>query len=265
MDLRATARGTVSWSRIEGLGTELIDRLAVDTVRIEFLEHNNWLSTPLVVNDRWFVKVITQHNARVHALLAGARNIGAAMSGAPGFFERYAGPIEMAEHERTAIDRLRSIGIKAPQPVTAFGYDGLGVVVLEYLPEFETPSALSRAHQTQIAEVVFESLAVMHDHDIVHGDLREENLLVVDGELYFVDSTIVEADQQLRAEAYDLASALAVFSPLLGPEPTTEIAARSYPPDHLAHARRFLEFVNLRPDHDFDPVALSRAIDQMVV
>lgn len=262
MDIRATARGTVSWSQTEGLGAELLSRLDTDTVRLEFLEHNNWLSTPLVVNQRWFVKVITQHNARVHALLAGARNIGAAISGAPGFFDRYAGPVEMAQHELEAIGQLRSIGISAPQPVTAFEYDGLGIVVLEYLPQFDTPSALPQDQQERLAVTVFESLATMHDHGIIHGDLREENLLVVDGELYLVDSTIVESDQQLRAEAYDLASALAVFSPLLGAETTTAIAARVYSPDDLAHARRFLEFVNLRPDHDFDPVALSRAIDQ---
>lgn len=265
MDLRATARGTVSWSQIESLGAELRGRLDAETIRIAFLEHNNWLSTPVVVNNRWFVKVITPHNARVHALLAGARNIGAAISGAPGFFERYTGPVEMAEHELQAITRLRAIGLNAPHPVAAFEHDGLGVVVLEYLPHFETPGGLPTDQQEQIAETVFESLLRMHEHGIVHGDLREENLLVVDGQLHFVDCTIVQEDQQLRAEAYDLASALAVFSPILGPDRTVEIAARVHSPDHLAHARRFLEFVNLRPDHDFDPVALSRAIDETIM
>lgn len=68
MDLRRLARGTVEWDRLEAVARELADRYDREVVRVEFLEADNWLSIPLVVNDEWFVKVVTQQNSVVHAL-----------------------------------------------------------------------------------------------------------------------------------------------------------------------------------------------------
>jgi len=44
----------------------------------------------------------------------------------------------MVEHEYDATERMQEIGVNAPRPIDAFEVNGLGVLVLEYLPEFES-------------------------------------------------------------------------------------------------------------------------------
>lgn len=263
MDIRQLVRGTVDWDDLEGIAVALAERSNRDAIRIEFMEADNWLSTPLVVDHEWFVKVVTPQNALVHAILTGARNIGAFSSGTPGFFERFDGPVEMGEHDLEATRKMREIGINAPDPVGVFEHDGLGVVVLEYLPEYLTYGEASPELQREHAEPLLRSLAKMHDHGLAHGDLREENVLIADGELYFIDATYVREDQVDQARAYDIASALAVLAPRIGTRDAVSLAMEIHGRDAVLEAREFLDFVNLRPDHEFDVSHLKGEIEKV--
>lgn len=263
MDIREIVRGTIDWDDLEGIGRELVERSDRDAIRIEFLDADNWLSTPLVVDHEWFVKVITPQNALVHAFLTGARNIGAFSTGTPGFFERFEGPLEMGKHELEATRKMREIGVNAPKPVEVFEYGRFGVVVLEYLPEFRTFGELSADCQRKYADDLLCALSRMHDHGLAHGDLREENVLIARGELYFIDATRVSEERMAKARPYDIASALAVLAPEVGPREAVAIALRVYDSDQLLAARRFLDFVNLRPDHEFDASRLKAEIERI--
>ncbi|QSG03270.1 RIO1 family regulatory kinase/ATPase domain-containing protein [Natranaeroarchaeum sulfidigenes] len=262
MDLRGLVRGTVDWSDLEGVGRELADRADEESVRIEFLEADNWLSTPLIVDEQWFVKIITPQNAFVHAVLTGARNIGAFSSGTAGFFERFDGPVEMGRHELDANERMGEIGLNTPEPVGVFEYEQFGVVVLEYLDDFRTLGDLSPMEKLSYTDELFEALARMHDHGLAHGDLRAENVLVVDGELYFIDATSVREDGMDGARAYDLACALAVLAPAIDAEAAVEHALSHNSVEDLLAAREFLDFVKLRPDHDFDAMQVKGEIEK---
>ena len=264
MRLRRLIRGTVGWDRLEAVAREVAARYDQPMVRMTYLEADNWLSTPCVVNDEWFVKIISPQNAFVHALFTGARNVGAFTAGSESFFERSAGPVEMAAHELEATRRMNDIGLHAPEPIESFEVDGLGVVVLEYLDEFTTLDALSRAETEAYTGDLFAALATMHDNDLAHGDLREENVLVHDDDLYFIDATNVDADAIEDARAYDVASALAALEPHIGAHAAVTAAADHYEPAVLADALNFLAFVNLRPDHDFDAAAVADEVDAVV-
>ena len=113
-----------------------------------------------------------------------------------------------------------------------------------------------------LAAPVFAALATLHEHGLAHGDLRAENLLVVDGDPYFIDATKVRADAVPDARAYDVASALAVFAPVLGAGPAVEAALSVYPVEVLLAAREFLDFVSVRPDHGFDAAAVKGEIEK---
>ncbi|WP_435318146.1 RIO1 family regulatory kinase/ATPase domain-containing protein [Haloarchaeobius sp. TZWSO28] len=263
MPLRNWVRGTVPWDDLEKVGRELARRSPDDEVRIEFLEADNWLSTPLVVDNRWFVKIITPQNALVHALFTTGRNLGVFSSGTEGFFDRFDGPLQMAEHELEATRRMRDIGLNAPEPVESFGVDDLGVLVLEYLPSFRTLDDVGPSEATALAESLFQVLRELHDHGLAHGDLRAENVLVVDGEVYFIDATSVRQEGLAGARAYDLACAMAVLTPMLHARDTVRIAASVYPTTDLLAAREFLDFVKLRPDHDFDAALVKGEIEKV--
>jgi serine/threonine protein kinase len=262
MAFRRLLRGRVPWPTLEGVVREVMDRYDIETARVEFLDAANWLSTPCVVNDRLFVKVVTEQNSFVQALLTAGRNLGAFSSGTEGFFRRFDTPIEMAEHDLDANRRIRELGLNAPEPKEVFAYDDVAVVVLEYLPEFRTlgdiPPAEVRAH----APDLFAALATMHEATLAHGDLRAENVLVSAGDLYFIDATRVDDDASADAKGYDIACALGALEPLIGPRAAVAAALEVYNPTELLDARDFLDFVNIRPEHDFDAAALKGEIEK---
>jgi serine/threonine protein kinase len=262
MAFRRLLRGRVSWERLQGVGVELCERYDRAGVRLEFLDADNWLSTPVVVDEEWFVKLITPQNSLVHALFTTGRNIGAFSTGTEGFFEHFGDPLEMAEHEREATERMRELGVNAPEPIEAFEYDGLGVLVLEYIPDFRTLDVLAPEAVGALAPAVFGALARIHEHGLAHGDLRAENVLVVDGEPYFIDATNVRADAAADTRSYDLACALAVFAPVVGARIAVDAALEEYGVADLLAAREFLDFVNVRPDHGFDAASVKGEIEK---
>ncbi|AGN00262.1 serine/threonine protein kinase [Salinarchaeum sp. Harcht-Bsk1] len=262
MDLRELVRGTVDWETLEAIARELAERSDRDVVRIEFMEADNWLSTPLVVDEEWFVKVITPQNARVHGVLTGARNLGMFSRGTEGFFSRFDGPVEMGEHEIEATRRMREIGLDAPEPLEVFEAQGLGVVVLEYLDDYRTLEDLDVEALDGVATSTAAALSTMHEHGLAHGDFREENVLVVDETPHFIDATLVDEAGLADARAYDLACLLAVLEPRIGAARTVEIAAASYDVETVLDASRYLDFVNLRPDHEFDAALLKGEIEK---
>ncbi len=263
MDIRQLARGSVEWDRIERVIRTLAERHGREEVRVEFLDADNWLSTPCVIDDEWFVKIVSRQNALVHAVLTTGRNVGAVTSGTGGFFGRFDTPREMVEHEYEATERMREIGINAPQPIEAFEVNGLGVLVLEYLPEFQSLDDVSTAVVEARAPGLFAMLARLHDHGLAHGDLRAENILLCDGELYFIDATNVHEDRVAEATAYDLACALAVLEPRIGAREAVNAAVTVYEPETLLRARQFIDFVRLRPDHEFDSTTLRSELEKV--
>jgi serine/threonine protein kinase len=263
MSIRRLVRGTIEWDRLEAVFVELAERYDQQTLRVEFLDADNWLSTPCVVNEQWFVKIVTGQNSLVHALFTGARNLGAFSSGTEGFFEHFADPMEMCEHELEATRRLREIGLNVPAPVEAFEVDDMGVLVMEYLPDFRSFEDVDAEAVERFAPDVFGALATMHDNSLAHGDLRGENVLLQDGDVYFIDATSVSEDAIEEARSYDLACALAALEPRIGARAAVAAASEHYPPDQLLGAREFLDFVNIRPDHDFDAVEVRGEIEKV--
>jgi hypothetical protein len=262
MAIRRLVRGTVPWDTLEAVGLELIDRYDREAARITFFDADNWLSTPMVVDDEFFVKVITDQNALVQGLLTAGRNLGALAAGTEGFFERLESPGEMAQHELEAARRMRELEVTAPEPIEAFEFEGVGVLVFEYLPAFGTLASLPEQEVRTHAPTVFAYLRRMHDDGLAHGDLRGANVLVADGEVYFIDATNVREAAIDDARAYDVACALAMLAPLIGANDALDAAEREYDASILLAARDFLDVVNVRPDHDVDAAALKGAIEQ---
>ncbi|WP_423744369.1 RIO1 family regulatory kinase/ATPase (plasmid) [Haladaptatus sp. SPP-AMP-3] len=263
MGIRRLVRGTIEWPRIEAVIREIAERYDREEVRVEFIDADNWLSTPCVVDDEWFVKITTGQNSLVHALFTSARNLGAFTSGTEGFFEHFAGPEEMAEHELEATRKMREIGLNVPAPIESFEYDDLGVLVMEYLPDFETFEQMPETEVRAYAPNLFAALSRMHENNLAHGDLRGENVLVAKGEIYFIDATSVNGERIDEARSYDLACALASLTPLIGARDAVVAAREHYTAEELLAAREFLDFVNIRPDHDFDAASAKGEIEKL--
>jgi hypothetical protein len=262
VELRRLVRGRLGWNQLERVVRTLQERYDREEAHIRFLDADNWLSTPMVLDEELFVKVISRQNSLVHALITTGRNLGAFSAGTEGFFEHFGTPYEMAEHELEATRRIRELGLNAPEPVEALEIDDLGVVVLEYLPEFRPLDQLDRETEAALAPDLFRALRTMHDHGLAHGDLRAENVLILDDDLFFIDATRVRADAAADARSYDLACALAALEPLIGAHAAVGAALSVYDVPDLVAALEFLDFVNIRPDHDFDAAQLKGEIEK---
>jgi serine/threonine protein kinase len=264
MAIRRLLRGQVSGSDLEAVAREAADRRDRPFESVRPLEADNWLSTPAVVNEEFFLKVITRQNTILQGLLTTGRNLGAFSSGNEAFFQRFDTPLAMAEHELAATQEMRELGVNAPEPLEAFDHEGDGVLVLEYLPAFETLDELDRAAAERVAPELFGALARMHSAGLAHGDLRGENVLVADGELYFIDATNVREEGIDQARAYDIACALAALEPLVGAANAVRAAAEHHPDEVLLAAEQYLAFVNLRPDHTFEAARLRGEIEKTI-
>ena len=265
MPLRRLLRASVPDDTLTAVAEAVVARYGGEAPGFTRLEADNWLSVPLVVDDRWFVKVIAQQHSLVHGVLTTGRNIGALSSGTEGFFEHFSTPVEMAEHELAATRSMRDLGLNVPEPHAAFEHEGLGVLVMEYLPAFRTLDELPDDEIEAWAPTLFEHLARMHDADLAHGDLRAENVLVAPNDdgvpaLYFIDATRVQAIEDARA--YDIACALASLAPHIDARPAVEAALSQYSTEELLAAREFLDFVNLRPDHQFEAATVKGEIER---
>jgi len=267
MELQKLVRGRPEWSQVESVVRELAERYDREEVHVRFLDADNWLSTPLVLDDEYFVKLVTDQNSLVHALFTATRNLGAFTSGTEGFFGHFGTPYQMASHELEATERLHEVGVNAPEPVEALDIEGMGVLVMEYFPEFNALDDVDEATERRLAPEVFAGLRTMHDHGLAHGDLRAENVLVVDEDIYFIDATNVREDEgdeasMAAARSYDLACALAALEPLIGAKAAVDAALDSYDTQELLAAREFLDFVSVRPDHTFEATELKGEIEK---
>ncbi|WP_435068714.1 RIO1 family regulatory kinase/ATPase domain-containing protein [Haloplanus sp. C73] len=262
MEVRQLLRGRIDDDRLDRVVDEVATRYGREEPSVRCLDADNWLSTPVVLDEDLFVKVISKQNSLVHALITTGRNLGVFSAGTEGFFEHFGTPYGMAEHELDATRQMRDIGLNAPEPLEALEIDGLGVVVLEYLPEFRPLDELDRETERELAPELFAALRTMHDHGLAHGDLRAENVLILDGELYFIDATNVGSEGRDDARSYDAACGLAALEPLIGAAATVDAAATAYTTEELLAAREFLDFVNIRPDHGFDAAALKGEIEK---
>lgn len=264
MAIRRFLRGTLSDDELEAIAREAATRRGEAFESVRLLDADNWLSNPAVVNEKFFIKVISTQNTVMQGVLTAGRNIGVFSSGNEGFFERFRTPIEMAEHEFEATREMRKLDVNVPEPIEAFEYDSYGVVVLEFLPKFETLNEIDAETATDLAPVLFGSLARMHDAGFAHGDLRGENVLIADGDLYFIDATNVDESAITEARAYDIACALAALEPIVGARTAVAAAHAHYDEKALLDAEQYLDFVNLRPDHTFESLRLQGEIEKTI-
>lgn len=262
MSFRSFVRGdsSVDLERVERL---LSDECGMDNVELSTIDGENWLSVPLVANDEFFVKVVTSQNAMTHSLFTTLRNLGVRVSGNGPFFETYDSPAEMARHEFEAARRMREIGVRVPRPIDIVDGEDEALILFEYLEGFDTLSDVEI--DAEMIREVFGLLRRLHENDLAHGDFSLENVLVVDGEVYFIDSTNVRDDGYEDAVAYDLACALGAFSARVDPAEVVEAALEYFDGDDLRHALDFLVVARLRPglEDSFGVLELRRVVNEM--
>lgn len=82
-----------------------------------------------------------------------------------------------------------------------------GIITMEYLEGKRIKDILnttSEEERKQLCEQIGESIARLHNHDIIHGDITTSNMIILDGRVHFIDFGLGEKNSEIEAKGVDL-------------------------------------------------------------
>jgi Kae1-associated kinase Bud32 len=82
-----------------------------------------------------------------------------------------------------------------------------GVITMEYLRGKRIKdilNALDASEQARICGMIGESIARLHNHDIIHGDITTSNMILLDDRIHFIDFGLGSINSEVEAKGVDL-------------------------------------------------------------
>jgi len=82
-----------------------------------------------------------------------------------------------------------------------------GTITMEYLKGKRIKDIfndLSEAERARICKKIGESIAKLHNHDIIHGDITTSNMILLDDKIHFIDFGLGEKNSEIEAKGVDL-------------------------------------------------------------
>ena len=105
------------------------------------------------------------------------------------------------KREAKIMDKLRKIGIAVPKIVAV--KDKATTIEMEFVEGEKLRDVLKSNNCSKLGEKIGEGVAVMHDNDIIHGDLTTSNM-ILNEKIYFVDFGLGFFSKKLEDKAVDL-------------------------------------------------------------
>jgi len=82
-----------------------------------------------------------------------------------------------------------------------------GIITMEYLNGKRVKdifNSLTQEGRRKLCEHIGESIARLHNHDIIHGDITTSNMILLDDRVHFIDFGLGEKNGELEAKGVDL-------------------------------------------------------------
>jgi Kae1-associated kinase Bud32 len=82
-----------------------------------------------------------------------------------------------------------------------------GIIIMEYLAGKRVKDILNSLEETErkhICQKIGESIAHLHNHDIIHGDITTSNMILLDNRIYFIDFGLGCKNGEMEAKGVDL-------------------------------------------------------------
>jgi TP53 regulating kinase-like protein len=114
--------------------------------------------------------------------------------------------IAMRTREESKLITLsRTYGVSVP---IIYDVDLLhGVITMEYVAGKRVKdilNALNEPERKRICRMIGESIARLHNHDIIHGDITTSNMILFHDRIYFIDFGLGCTNCELEAKGVDL-------------------------------------------------------------
>lgn len=105
---------------------------------------------------------------------------------------------ERTELEKRLIEKARVAGVKAPEIIDKNKYE----IELEFIRGKKVRDILE--NNLEICEKIGESIARLHNQNIIHGDLTTSNMIKKNSEIFFIDFGLGYFSQRIEDKAMDL-------------------------------------------------------------
>ncbi len=82
-----------------------------------------------------------------------------------------------------------------------------GVITMEYLSGKRIKdilNSLPASEQARICRMIGDSIARLHNHDIIHGDITTSNMILLDGRIHLIDFGLGSINNEVEAKGVDL-------------------------------------------------------------
>jgi len=107
--------------------------------------------------------------------------------------------------ESKLITEARAAGVSVP---TLYDVDLLGgVITMEYVKGRRVKDILNTLPEPErknLCILIGKSIALLHNHDIIHGDITTSNMIIADGRVTFIDFGLGSKSIELEAKGVDL-------------------------------------------------------------
>lgn len=94
--------------------------------------------------------------------------------------------------------------INSPKPLESQEWDKIKMPFIDGKKLSEHLDNFSLKEQKQICKKIGESIAKLHDNDIIHGDLTTSNMILKEGEIFFIDFGLGFISHKFEDKAVDL-------------------------------------------------------------
>jgi Kae1-associated kinase Bud32 len=82
-----------------------------------------------------------------------------------------------------------------------------GIITMEYLKGKRIKDILNNLEEKErkkICNKIGESIAYLHNNDIIHGDITTSNMILMDDKIHFIDFGLGEKNSEIEAKGVDL-------------------------------------------------------------
>jgi len=109
------------------------------------------------------------------------------------------------KEEAKLIAESRTYGVSVP---IIYDVDlAHGIITMEYLAGKRVKDILNSLDETErkhICQQIGESIARLHNHDIIHGDITTSNMILLDNRIHFIDFGLGCKNSEMEAKGVDL-------------------------------------------------------------
>ena len=102
--------------------------------------------------------------------------------------------------EASLLREARRAGVAVPQIVEEKDFS----IKIEFIDGNKVKDIISQDNCIEISRRIAEAIAKLHSHNIIHGDLTTSNMILRDGQLYFIDFGLGFFSPRVEDKATDL-------------------------------------------------------------